>query len=108
MPAAVPWRKTDDGLELHLRVTPNAGTTRIDGIEIRDDGRPVLRVRVAAVPDRGKANKAVVVLIAARFDLPKSAVTLESGETARFKLFHLKGVPDALAKKAASLFQSDA
>ncbi len=103
-----PWRRTGTGLDLSVRVTPNAGVTRIDGIETRDDGTTVLRVRVTAVPDKGKANKAVVALVAATFDLSKSAVTLTSGETARFKRFHLEGSPDRLSAKAKKLFQSDA
>lgn len=40
-----------DGIRLHLRVTPNAGVDRIDGVETRDDGTTVLRVRVTAVPE---------------------------------------------------------
>ncbi len=108
MPAALPWRETKDGIELFLRVTPNAGATRIEGIEIRDDGQAVLRVRVTAAPDRGRANKAVTALVAARFGLAKSLVSVKSGETARLKVLHLHGLPRDLAAKAKNLFQSDA
>ncbi len=103
-----PWRPVADGLELYLRVTPNAGTTRIENIEIRDDGRAVLRVRVTAVPDKGKANKAVIALIAEKFGIAKSSVTLKSGESARQKVLRLQGDPGELAARAKSLFQSDA
>ena len=47
------------GLRLDLRVTPNAGADRIEGVEARDDGSVVLRVRVAAIADKGRANTAV-------------------------------------------------
>ena len=89
-----------------MRVTPKAGADRIEGIEIRDDGQSVLRIRVAAVPDRGRANKAVLTLVAETFGLAKSAVRLESGDTARFKLLHLTGSPADLAAKAENLFQT--
>lgn len=70
---------------MSLRVTPNAGRDAIDGAETRDDGVTVLRLRVAAVPDKGKANAAVTALLAKTLGIPKSSVTLVSGETARFK-----------------------
>lgn len=49
------------------------------------DGRPVLKVRVAAAPTDGSANAAVVALIAKALKLPKSAVRIASGDTNRVK-----------------------
>jgi len=92
-----------DGLRIALRVTPNAGADRIEGIEARDDGLCVLRVRVRAVPDRGKANAAVIALLAKQLDLPPSAITIVSGETARIKQLRLSGDPDALIARLAGL-----
>lgn len=92
-----------DGVRLHLRVTPNAGLDRIDGLETRDDGATVLRVRVKAVPDKGKANAAVMVLLAKALGVPKSAVTLVAGDTARQKTVHIAGDSDALAAALAKL-----
>lgn len=76
---------------MSLRVTPNAGRDAIDGAETRDDGSTVLRLRVAAVPDKGKANAAVIALLAKTLGIPKSSVTLVSGETARFKTVLIAG-----------------
>lgn len=92
-----------DGIRLHLRVTPNAGLDRIDGFETRDDGATVLRVRVKAVPDKGKANAAVIALLAKTLGTPKSAISLVSGDTARQKTLHIAGDPDALAAGLAKL-----
>ena len=92
-----------DGIRLHLRVTPNAGLDRIDGFETRDDGATVLRVRVKAVPDKGKANAAVVGLLAKTLGVPKSAVSLISGDTARLKTLHVSGTPDDLVAALARL-----
>ena len=102
------WRETDKGLELYVRVTPNASATRIEGVETRDDGFEVLRIRVTAPPDKGKANKAVAALIASAFGIGKSKVAIVSGESARLKHLRLDGPADALASKARNLFQSDA
>jgi len=90
-------------LTLHLRVTPNAGADRIDGTELRDDGSAVLRVRVRAVPDKGKANVAVIGLLANALGVPKSAVTLVSGDTARLKTIAIVGDPAALAARIEAL-----
>ena len=70
---------------LRLRVTPNAGRDAIEGYETLADGTEVLRARVSAVPDKGKANAAVIALLAKSLRLPKSSITVTSGETARLK-----------------------
>ncbi len=92
-----------DGVRLHIRATPNAGLDRIDGFETRDDGATVLRVRVSAVPDKGKANAALIALLARTLGVPKSAITLVAGETARFKTLEITGDPAALADALAHL-----
>ena len=92
------YRLTPTGATLRVRVTPNAGADRIEGAEIRDDGEAVLRVRVAAVPDKGKANTAVVALIAKALGLPKSAISVVAGETSRIKSLAIVGAPDIVAE----------
>ncbi len=98
-----PWRRDADGILLSLRVTPNASADRIEGVEDRDDGSAVLRIRVIAVPDRGKANAAVTALLAKGLGIPKSTITLVSGDTARLKTVRLAGDPDALLAALAAL-----
>lgn len=103
MTASLPWREVADGLELALRVTPNAGANRIEGIDIRDDGTAVLRVRVTAVPDKGKANKAVIALLSKTLHVPKSAIVLTAGETARLKTVLIAGDAKEIAAVLAGL-----
>lgn len=88
---------------MSLRVTPNAGRDAIDGVETRDDGSTVLRLRVAAVPDKGKANAAVTALLSKTLGIPKSSVTLVSGETARFKTVLIADESEAMLKRVAAL-----
>ena len=92
------YRLTPTGATLRVRVTPNAGADRIEGAEIRDDGEAVLRVRVAAVPDKGKANAAVVALIAKALGLPKSAISVVAGETSRIKSLAIAGTPELVGE----------
>ena len=75
----------------------------MDGVELRDDGTAVLRVRVSAVPDKGKANAAVVALLAKALGVPKSAVSVVSGETSRMKTLAIVGDGETLTKSVIAL-----
>lgn len=92
-----------DGILLSVRLTPKAARDEFAGSEVRDDGREVLKARVRAVPEDGKANAALIRLAAKVFGLPASAVELASGQTSRTKVLKLGGGPEALAAAAAAL-----
>jgi uncharacterized protein (TIGR00251 family) len=91
-----PWSLFDDHLRLAVRLTPNGGRDAIDGIEADE---AFLKARVAAVPEKGKANKALILLIAQSLRIPKSSVSLISGDTARKKILRIDGDPEDLVKK---------
>ena len=99
----MPWRLRPDGLEVRVRVTPRGGQDAVDGIETLSDGRPVLKVRVRAVPEDGAANEGVRRLIAKALRVPASAVSLEAGATARLKTFVISGEGDKLSAALAAL-----
>ena len=71
-----------------VRLTPRAGRDAIDGVDA--EGR--LRVRVAAPPVDGAANESLVRLLAVALDIPRSAVVIESGTTARVKRIRVEDV----------------
>jgi len=85
------YRLSPAGLSLFVRVTPHAGRDAIAGVEQRDDGSAVLRVRVRAVPDKGQANAAVIALLARALAVPKSSISISSGATARLKTLAISG-----------------
>ena len=89
-----------------MRVTPNAGPDRIEGVEIRDDGTAVLRLRVAAVPDKGKANAAAIALLAKALGIPKSTLDVTAGATARLKTLDIAGDGAVLAARLDALAAS--
>ncbi|MGR9416010.1 DUF167 domain-containing protein [Rhizobium leguminosarum] len=94
-----PWSLFDDHLRLAVRLTPNGGRDAFDGIEADAEGEAFLKARVTAVPEKGKANKALILLIAKSLRIPKSSVSLVSGETARKKILRIDGDPEDLIKK---------
>jgi uncharacterized protein len=71
------------GAEIAVRVTPKASRDRIVG----EDG--AIRVYVTVVPEDGKANEAVVCLLAKALGVAKTRLTLLRGATARDKVFRL-------------------
>jgi hypothetical protein len=69
-----------DAVWLAISVSPNARRTQVEGLH---DG--ALRVRLAAPPVDGKANELLLAWLAGELDLPRRALRLVRGETARRK-----------------------
>ena len=94
-----PFSTDPDGLTLYIRLTPKGGRDAVDGIETLSDGKSVLKARVRTVPEDGKANTALIKLIAEIFACPISTITIVSGATARIKTLHIKGKSQQLMPK---------
>jgi uncharacterized protein (TIGR00251 family) len=105
--AAGPWRAEADGIALWLRLTPKGGKDAVDGVETLSDGRRVIKARVRAAPENGKANAALIELVAKLLRAPKSAVSIRSGETARIKQIFIAGAPAAYLDALQSLAPMD-
>lgn len=86
-----PFSVTSDGLLLHIRLTPKGGRDAIEGVEALSDGKSVLKVRVRSVPEDGKANKALIKLIAEWLHWSTSSIEIVSGATARIKILKISG-----------------
>ena len=91
------WSRDGDDLLLSVRLTPGATREEIGGVWTDDKGAAWLRARVRAVPEKGKANAALVALLAKRLEWPRSAISLESGDANRLKRLRIKGGGEALA-----------
>ena len=85
-------------IRLAVKVTPKASADRIQGWAEDEAGERVLKIAVTAVPEDGKANKAVIALLAKRLKLPKSAIDIASGESSRRKTLLIDGDPGLLAQ----------
>ena len=82
---------------LAVRLTPRGGRDAVDGWALDADGRPYLKVRVASPPVDGAANAALLAFLAKILKIPRSAVRLTSGETARIKRLEVDRVtPETL------------
>jgi uncharacterized protein len=92
-----------DHIGLSIKLTPNGGRDAIDGIETDAEGNAFLKARVSAVPEDGKANKALIALLSKKLRVPKSSISFISGETARKKILRIDGDPEDLKMKIESL-----
>jgi len=72
---------------VQLRVSPGARKARIVGRH-----GDAWKVRVAPAPEHGKANAAVVALLADALALPRDGVSIVSGHTSRDKTVALEGI----------------
>ncbi len=89
---ALPCRASKNGVELFVRATPKAANERISDITQDASGRCYLKVYITAPPEDGKANEAIINLLAITFRLPKACITLMSGATHRLKCFSMDGI----------------
>jgi hypothetical protein len=98
-----PYRAAEGGLKLFLRLQPAARRAQIGGLRAGADGRLFLEARVTAPPEGGKANAALIELLAKELRLPKGAVTLLAGQSAREKTLLLEGDAPSLAARLDAL-----
>ena len=59
-----PFKPVADGVRVAVRLTPKASRNAIAGIAESGQGEAVLKVMVTAVPEAGKANEALIKLLA--------------------------------------------
>ena len=80
-----------DGILVRVKAVPGSSRNRVQGA-LGDH----LKVQVSAAPEAGKANAAIVELLAELFEVPRSAVRLESGASNPRKSFKVQGVTDSV------------
>lgn len=81
------WTKAKEGIYFFVKVVPKASFSSIVGWEEQE-----LKVRLAAVPEKGQANKELIKVLAKELGVSQSQVILVKGETSRHKRILLSGV----------------
>ncbi|MGJ8652224.1 MAG: DUF167 domain-containing protein [Opitutaceae bacterium] len=87
--------EASDVYELAVRVIPNASRDEIVGWH---DG--ALKIKIAAQPEAGKANKAICALLVKRLKLPKHAVEITHGHTASRKRIEIVGMDEETIRRS--------
>jgi hypothetical protein len=83
-------KHTKSGVTLKVRLTPKSSRDAIEGFEDFGD-EMVLKARVRALPEEGRANAALVKLIASWLKLPPSQVSVAQGSKSRIKHIAIEG-----------------
>ncbi len=72
-----------------VKLTPGAKQNKVIGWEEDLFGDRTLKVQVTAIPEKGKANKALIALLSKHWKVPKSSITIIRGETNRIKILEI-------------------
>ena len=86
-------RRTATGVTVEVRAQPRARRTALTCAS------GALKAQVTAPAEDGKANAAVIELLAATWRLPKSAFAVTRGTTSRDKVISIAGEPEQLAAR---------
>lgn len=98
-PKLPPFSPASGGVLVAVRLTPKASTSRIGNIRTGADGRQALKVSVTAPPEGGKANAALIALLAKEWKMTKGGITIERGARGRDKTVFLAGDAEVLMGK---------
>lgn len=90
------YEQTERGIILRVRLAPNSSSCSIRGIFTNAENEDYLKVSVTAVPEKGKANKALTAYLAKQLHLAKGQLEIISGETDRCKKILIKDSGAAL------------
>ncbi len=88
-----------DGVEISVRLQPAARRAGIEGLRETADGAVALKVSVTEAPEGGKANAALIKMLARAWKVPKGAVHIVSGQKQRNKKLILSGDATTLGPK---------
>ena len=86
------------GVKVSVRLTPRGRADKIAGIAADAAGKPALKAAVTAPPEKGRANAALIALLAKAWRLPKSSLTVTAGTTSRNKTVAVAGDAETLMR----------
>ena len=72
---------------VEVQVIPKSSCSEVVGWE-----GDILKIRIAAIPDKGKANKELIRFLAKKLKIAKSQITIVSGEKSRRKRLQVEGI----------------
>ena len=78
---------TPTGVIIRVYVAPRSSANKVIGVHNGE-----IKVALTAPPVEGAANRALIVFMAKALDVPRSSVTLQSGETSRHKVLRVEGI----------------
>lgn len=88
-----------DGLRVAIRLVPRARADRVVAIGATAGGGRVLKATVTAPAESGRANGALLKLLACAWHIPHRDLSIIQGATSRGKVVHIAGDPQQLSER---------
>ncbi len=99
MSSEVPITAAAGGVRVLVRLSPRARADRVEGIAHLPDGAAVLKVSVTAPPAEGRANDALLQLLAKEWGVPRRDLAIVGGGKSRNKIVGIAGEPTLLLRR---------
>ena len=90
---------TRDGVRVAIRLSPGARSERLLGISLAAEGGRVVKASVTAPAQDGRANEALLQLLAKAWRLPRRDLSIVAGAASRRKMVCVAGDPHQLIAK---------
>jgi uncharacterized protein len=90
-----------DGLRVAVRLSPRAKSDRLIGLAATPAGECTLKATVTAPAREGRANEALLRLLASAWELPRRDLSIVAGLASRNKTVRVVGDPQRLSAKLA-------
>jgi hypothetical protein len=97
-----PLNVAGDGLRVAIRLSPRARSDRLVAVAEAAEGGHVLKAVVTAPAEAGRANEALLQLLACAWHLPRRDLSIIAGSTSRNKVVRIAGDPQRLVEQVAS------
>ncbi|HEV2099129.1 MAG TPA: DUF167 domain-containing protein [Stellaceae bacterium] len=101
-----PWILARDGLRVAVRLTPRAKADRLVAVAAAADGKRMIKASVIAPPEDGRANEALLRLLARAWKLPRHDLAIVAGAASRHKTVRVAGDPLQLLSRLSALLSA--
>ncbi len=90
-----------DGVRVAIRLSPRSRSDRLVAVAASAAGGHVLKATVAAPAEAGRANEALLQLLARAWHIPRRDLSIIAGSTSRNKIVRVVGDPQRLVERVA-------
>jgi uncharacterized protein (TIGR00251 family) len=97
-----PLNRARDGLRVVIRLSPRGKADRLLAIAATAKGGRMIKAAVTAPPENGRANEALLQLLAQAWHVPRRDLSIVAGAASRNKTVHIAGDAQKLIEKITS------
>lgn len=100
------YESSKTGCIVRIKLSPNASFCGFGELFVNADGQTYLKAYITVAPEKGKANKEIIKVLAKELGIPKQKIELLAGATTHLKKFYInEGLTENLAQKLDNLIK---